>query len=184
VTPRPPIRPSVIAATALLTAAAVLCAGFVHRGLQRRRSRAHRQERQLEAEAASERLDEEVARYRSFRQRRRQRGGGWDRGRFTELQSQHYTFDRGGHPVNRRLSASAIHAVLSRHDQAIGRCLIRHGAADVTIRFQILGTGRVTLVTTDLAGVAARCVQGVVQKVRFPARKGTRTPGTYRLRLR
>ncbi len=60
---------------------------------------------------------------------------------------------------------------------------MKHGASNVTIRLQIRGTGRVSVVTTDLAGVAARCVKGVVLKVRFPTHKGTKTTTTYRLRI-
>jgi hypothetical protein len=137
----------------------------------------------LQREATRELLAWRAYRWRDPRQRRRMRGGGWDRGRSIELQSQHYTFGSGGGRVTSTLSSAVVHSIMQRHNQAIGRCLIKHGAGDVTIRFQILGTGRVSVVTTDLAGVAARCVKGVVMKVRFPARKGTRTSGTYRLRM-
>jgi hypothetical protein len=69
------------------------------------------------------------------------------------------------------------------HNSAIGRCLMKHGASNVTIRLQIQGTGRVSVVTTDLAGVAARCVKNVVMKVGFPTHKGAKTTGTYKLRI-
>jgi len=121
--------------------------------------------------------------WRNHRQRRRARGGGWALGRSIELRSQHYTFGAGGHQTNQRLPATLIHRVLRRHNQAIGNCLMKHGASNVTIRLQIRGTGRVSVVTTDLAGVAARCVKGVVLKVRFPTHKGTKTTTTYRLRM-
>lgn len=161
--------------------AAVLSSGFVHRSLRHRRSRAHKQERRLEHEAIQERFSRRTHRWRSYRQRRRQRGGGWDRGRSVELLSRHYAFGASGRQTTSRLSSTMIHRVLRHHNSAIGRCLMKHGASNVTIRLQIRGTGKVTVVTTDLAGVAARCVKGVVMKVKFPTHKGTKTTGTYKL---
>lgn len=175
-----------VTAAVLLVGAAVLSSGFVHRSLQRRRSRHQRQSRALEHEAVQERFAQRTRTWRDLRQRRRTRGGGWDRGRSIELLSQHYTFEASGQQTIRRLSATLIHRVMRRHNSAIGRCLMKHGASSVTIGLQIVGSGRVTIVTTDLAGVAARCVKAVVMKVRFPALKGpktTKTTGTYRLKM-
>ncbi len=168
---------------ALLVGAALLSSGFVHRSVHRRRGRHQHPERVLEREAAQERFAQRALQWRNLRQRRRMRGGGWARGRSIELQSRHYTFGRTGNDTTQRLSSTVIHRVLTRHNSAIARCLMKHGASNVTIKLRIRGTGRVSVVTTDLAGVAARCVKGVVQKVRFPANKGSKTTSTYRLRL-
>jgi len=172
-----------VAAGLALAAAAVLSSGFVHRSLQRRRTRCQRQERALDHEAVQERFARRGRPWRNHRYRRRARGGGWDSGRSIELQSQHYTFGAGGHQITRRLSPALIHRVLAKHNQAIGKCLLKHGASSVTIQLQIHGSGRVSGVTTDLAGVAARCVKGIVLKVRFPTHKAKKTTGTYRLRM-
>ncbi len=172
-----------IAAGVLLMASAVLSSGFVHRSLRHRRSRAKQQERALEHEAIQARFAQRARTWRNHRSRRRHRGGGWDRGRSIELLSKHYAFGASGRETTRRLSSTVIHRVLRNHNSAIGRCLMKHGASNVTIKLHIQGTGRVNVVTTDLAGVAARCVKGVVLKVRFPTHKGAKTTGTYKLKM-
>ncbi len=108
-----------ITAGVLLMGSAGLSTGFVHRSLLHRRSRAKQQERALEHEAIWARFARRVRTWRSHRQRRRHRGGGWDRGRSIELLSQHYAFGASGQQTSRRLSSSVIHRVMRTHNDAI-----------------------------------------------------------------
>ena len=168
----------------LLVAVSVLSSGFVYGGIGKRRSRAGRLEHRLALEAATERLVKRSRGWRAQRHRRRSRANGWaDAGEVT-LDRQHYAFGPGGQQtITARLSSSTIQSTMQRYNQQIGTCLITHGASDVTIHLDILGTGHVKVVTTDLAGAAARCVKSIVKNVRFPRSKAPRSTGNYRLKI-
>ncbi|MFH2005470.1 MAG: hypothetical protein ABI333_02675 [bacterium] len=180
----PPRRPWLGLALTLLATAALLSSGFVRERIAERRSRRGRLKSRLELESATDRRAGRPPRWQSRRHRRRARGQGWSAGQSIELLQQSFAFGGDGKDVTSSLSQAAVNATMSRYNQELGSCLIKHGANDVTINFQIQSTGRVSVVTSSLAGAAARCVKNIVLRVRFPARRGTKTIGRYELRLR
>lgn len=171
-------------ALALLGALSGLSAGFVHRNIKDRRSRATRLKSKLEFEAAKSKAAARPIRFRSLRYRRRGRGKGLAGSRLDELGVSHVSFgvkDVHGGVV---LRPAQIRAVMEKYNEQIGRCLLRYKADRVTIRLTIMGSGLLARVETDLAGQADRCVRAAVRSARFPSFTGAKTQGQYHLRLR
>jgi serine/threonine protein kinase len=115
------------------------------------------------------------------RRRRRRSRGGWSGGKWDN--SQDIDFGSGDGP-SEKLSRGQIHSVMSRYNQKIGRCLIKHSLSKVTIRLQIAGSGKLNAVrTSGASGRAAACIRRAVRSARFPKFNGSRTTGSYTLRV-
>jgi len=102
-------------------------------------------------------------------------GGKWNNSQTLDLASQ------GG--ASQTLSRGQIYSVMSRYNSRIGSCLLKYGLNKVTIHLQIAGSGRLTAVRTTVSGPAASCVKSAVRSAKFPSFNGTRTTGSYTLRV-
>ncbi|MCD6496978.1 MAG: serine/threonine protein kinase [Deltaproteobacteria bacterium] len=164
----------------VVTVVAVFAAIMLYKGVKRsHKGPTRRSDKELTYEAT---WDDQSSGKKGSRRHHHghRRGGSWAGGKWNNSQ----TLDLGSEGgASQTLSRHQIYSVMSRYNSRIGKCLLKYGLGKVTIHLQIAGSGRLTAARTSVSGPAASCIRSAVRSAKFPSFNGTRTTGSYTLKV-